>query len=81
VIRRGRRSLICGLAAMMAVFGCTSPEAERTRGGARGADVGNHPAGPVEIHAGAGIYKGTPTSGSGIGRHADIGGAVEAPAR
>jgi len=59
-----------------AIIGCANPEAERTRGGGRGADVGNHPPGAVEIHAGADIYYGTPTQGQGIGRHADIGGTV-----
>jgi hypothetical protein len=80
VIRLWRRSICIALVAA-AIFGCTSPEAERTRGGGRGADVGNHPAGPVEIHAGADIYYGTPTQGQGIGRHADIGGAVPARVR
>jgi formate-dependent nitrite reductase membrane component NrfD len=38
---------------------CTSPEASRTRGGGRGADVGNRDA-VVEIHAGARPYYQTP---------------------
>jgi hypothetical protein len=75
-----RRAISIALAAA-AIVGCTSPEAERTRGGARGADVGNHPAGPVQIHAGAELYYKTPTDGPGIGRHADIGGAVPTRAR
>ena len=69
------RSISIVLAAA-AAFGCTSPESERTRGGGRGADVGNHPTGPVQIHAGADMYYKTPTHGQGIGRHADIGGTV-----
>jgi hypothetical protein len=38
---------------------CSSPEATRTRGGGRGADVGNRGA-VVEIHAGARPYYQTP---------------------
>jgi hypothetical protein len=79
VIKLWRRSISIALAA--ALFGCTSPESERTRGGGLGADVGNHPAGPAQIHAGASMYYETPTHGPGIGRHADIGGAVPARAR
>jgi hypothetical protein len=75
-----RRSISIALVAGV-IVGCTSPEAERTRGGGRGADVGNHPAGPVQIHAGASPYYETPTQGQGIGRHADIGGAVPARVR
>jgi len=69
------RSLSIALAAA-AIIGCANPEAERTRGGGRGADVGNHPARPVQIHDGASMYYETPTDGRGIGRHADIGGTV-----
>jgi hypothetical protein len=71
----GRRAILIGLG-VAAIVGCTSPESERTRGGGRGADVGNHPPGAVEIHAGADTYYGTPTQGQGVGRHADIGGTV-----
>ena len=60
---------------------CTSPEATRTRGGGPGADVGNHPRGPVELHAGARMYTGTPTAGKGIGTHAFIGGTEQAGQR
>ena len=80
MIKLWRRSISIAMMAAT-VFGCTSPESERTRGGGRGADVGNHPAGPVQIHAGASMYYETPTHGPGIGRHADIGGAVPARAR
>jgi hypothetical protein len=73
-----RHSIFIALVAET-IFGCSSPESERTRGVGRGADVGNHPTGPVQIHAGADPYYQTPTQGQGIGRHADIGGA--APAR
>lgn len=76
---RWRGSLVVLVAA--SVIGCTSPEAERTRGGGPGADVGNHPAGAVQIHAGADMYYGTRTDGAGIGRHALIGGAVSAEPR
>ena len=75
MIKSWRRSISIALATA-AIFGCSSPEAERTRGGGRGADVGNHPAGPVQIHAGASMYYETPTHGQGIGRHADIGDTV-----
>jgi hypothetical protein len=61
-----------------AVCACTSPEATRTRGGGPGADVGNHPAGPVELHAGARMYAGTPTAGRGIGERAFIEGTAQA---
>ena len=57
-------------------LGCTSPEATRTRGGGPGADVGTHPRGPVELHAGARMYAGTPTAGKGIGERALIGGTA-----
>jgi hypothetical protein len=80
VITYWRCSIFIALVAA-AVFGCTNPESERTRGEGPGADVGNHPAGPVQIHAGADMYHETPTHGQGIGRHADIGGAVPAQTR
>jgi hypothetical protein len=60
---------------------CTSPEATRTRGGGPGADVGNHPRGAVELHAGARMYTGTPTAGKGIGTRALIGGTEQAGQR
>jgi hypothetical protein len=59
-------------------LGCTSPEATRTRGGGAGADVGNHPRGAVQLHAGNKIYYGTRTYGTGIGKRAFIGGVAEA---
>lgn len=47
-----------GALAMM-LAACTSPEAARVRGGARGADVGN--TGPaVVMHEGSHPYHGTP---------------------
>jgi hypothetical protein len=46
--------------AMLAGLGaCTSPEATRQRAGGPGADVANRQ-GPVELHAGADPYYGTP---------------------
>jgi hypothetical protein len=75
-----RHAILMGLA-VAAILGCTNPEAERSRGGGRGADVGNHPAGPVQIHAGDSVYYATPTHGPGIGRRADIGGTVPERAR
>lgn len=44
---------IAGLAA------CTSPEADRVRGGGPGADVGNRGK-PVVMHEGSNPYEGTP---------------------
>jgi len=55
------------LLVLLAAVACTSPEATRARGGA-GADVGNHPRGPVRLHAGAQMYFGTRTHGAGIDR-------------
>jgi hypothetical protein len=74
------RSVIVLLAAG-AALACSSPEAVRSRGSGAGADVGNHPRGDVQIHAGAEMYHGTRTQVDGIGRHAVIGGAVEAAGR
>ena len=73
-------SILLGIAAV-AALGCTSPESTRTRGGGPGADVGNHPGGPVEFHAGADIYYDTRTDGHGIGQRRFIGGAAEAEER
>ena len=77
---RWRRSLVVVVVAG-ATLGCTSPEATRTRAGGPGADVGNHPRGAVQIHAGARMYYGTRIDGAGIGQHAFIGGAAEAETR
>lgn len=44
---------------LVAVVGCGSPEADRVRGGAAGADPGNRDA-VVEIHEGAAQYADTP---------------------
>ena len=71
------RSILILLAAGVAL-GCTSPESTRTRGSGAGADVGNHPRGAVQIHAGVEMYYGTRTQGEGIGQRAFIGGAMEA---
>jgi hypothetical protein len=70
------------LAAMaVSALACTSPESARTRGGGAGADVGNHPDGAVQIHAGANMYYDTPTQGAGIGQRRFIGNAAEADER
>jgi len=74
------RSVVVLLIAGVAL-GCTSPESTRARGGGAGADVGNHPGGAVQIHAGAEMYHGTRTHGIGIGQRAFIGGAPEAVPR
>ena len=70
------RSIVMLLLAGVAL-GCTSPESTRAQGGAAGADVGNHPRGAVQIHAGADMYYGTRTQGVGIGQRAFIGGIAE----
>jgi hypothetical protein len=44
----------------MAAIGCDSPEASRTRGSGAGADVGNRPAGDVQMHGGSNQFWGTP---------------------
>ena len=49
--------LLSALLALLAA--CASPEAGRVRGGGSGADTGNHGR-PVELHAGAGSFTGTP---------------------
>lgn len=41
------------------IAGCSSPEAERTRGGGPGADTGNRGA-PVAMHEGSKPYENTP---------------------
>ena len=77
---RGWRSIVVLLVAG-AALGCTGPESTRVRGGGAGADVGNHPRGVVQIHAGAEMYYGTRTQGVGIGQRAFIGGAPEVTQR
>jgi hypothetical protein len=47
------------VAIVLVVSACDSPEADRARGGARGADVNNR-SGVVEIHAGSRMYYDTP---------------------
>src|SRR5438445_782761 len=80
VTNRWRRSFGI-LVVAGATLGGTSPEATRTRAGGPGADVGNHPRGAVQLHAGARMYYGTRIDGAGIGQHAFIGGAAEAETR
>lgn len=46
-------------ALLVLLAGCTSPEAERVRGGGPGADVGNR-GDPVVMHEGSLPYHGTP---------------------
>ena len=47
-----RRVLGCALLVVALAVGACSPEANRERGGGRGADIGNRPSDPaaVEIH-------------------------------
>ena len=47
------------LASLFLLSACSSPEARRTRGGGPGADVKNWGQ-PVELHAGAQPFHGTP---------------------
>jgi hypothetical protein len=47
------------MTAVVLLAACSSPEADRTRGGGAGADVRNWSQ-PVELHAGAEIYHETP---------------------
>ena len=54
-MRRGLILLVGGLA----VGGCASPEATRTRGGGPGGDIGNRPA-QVKMHEGSRQYHDTP---------------------
>jgi hypothetical protein len=79
-MKRRWRSIVLLLMAGVAL-GCTSPESTRARGGGAGADVGNHPRGPVQIHAGAEMYYRTRMQGVGIGQRAFIGGTPEAARR
>jgi hypothetical protein len=79
MMRRWRSTVLLLMAGV--ALGCTSPESTRVRGGGAGADVGNHPRGAVQIHAGAEMYYRTRTDGVGIGQRAFIGGASEAARR
>lgn len=47
------------IALLVLLAGCSSPEAERVRGGGPGADVGNR-GNPVVMHEGSKPYEGTP---------------------
>jgi hypothetical protein len=69
-----RASLALGVVVLV---GCTSPEAARTRGEARGADAGNR-RGDVRLHDGPAVYYRTPTEGPGIGRAEVVGGGPQA---
>jgi hypothetical protein len=53
-----RRAVLAVLAAL-AVAGCASPEARRTRGGGPGADIGNRSR-VVDLHEGADPFYKTP---------------------
>jgi hypothetical protein len=58
---RRSRALVGGICAFVAagLIACSSPEAERTRGGGPGADIGNRGS-VVEMHEGAEPYYKTP---------------------
>jgi hypothetical protein len=56
---RSPLALTAVIAAAATIGGCTSPEANRTRGGGAGADVGNR-AGTVRMHEGSSQYWRTP---------------------
>ncbi|MCC7414344.1 MAG: hypothetical protein IT495_22205 [Gammaproteobacteria bacterium] len=53
-----KRALV--IATACCLLGCTSPEAERSRGGGPGADIGNR-GNPIVMHEGSQPYAGTPT--------------------
>jgi hypothetical protein len=65
-----RASLALGLVVLVA---CGSPEAARTRGQGRGADVGNRGE-EVQLHDGSAVYYRTPTEGPGLGPAELVGG-------
>mgnify|MGYP000148815397 CR=1 FL=1 len=50
---------LMALAAAATLVACTSPEADRVRGGGPGADVGNR-GDPIVMHEGSRPYEGTP---------------------
>jgi hypothetical protein len=56
-MKDARLALLSG--ALLALIGCTSPEATRTRGGGPGADVGNRKE-EVRTHLGSQPYWDTP---------------------
>jgi hypothetical protein len=58
---RRSHALVGGICAFVAagLIACSSPEAERTRGGGPGADIGNRGS-VVEMHEGAEPYYKTP---------------------
>jgi hypothetical protein len=64
-LRAARAMALTALAAGL-LGACTSPEATRQRAGGPGADVGNRRE-PVELHAGAEPYYGTPRAIPGAG--------------
>lgn len=53
------KRLWIALAAVVAIGGCTSPEATRQRGGGPGGDIGNRPT-QVKMHEGSRQYWETP---------------------
>ena len=57
--RAARWASILAFCAVTGAVACTSPEADRTRGGGPGADPGNRDA-IVELHEGAEPYHETP---------------------
>jgi hypothetical protein len=54
-----RAKLVLTIAAAFVVAACDSPEVKRSRGDARGADLG-HRAGSIEMHEGSKPYYQTP---------------------
>jgi len=53
-----RTATLAALALIGGLAACDSPEASRARGTGPGGDVGNR--GRIELHAGSGMYHGTP---------------------
>jgi hypothetical protein len=54
-----RIKIVLVVSAALLLFGCQSPETQRTRGAGPGADLGYH-GDPVELHAGSEPYYETP---------------------
>ena len=58
-MNRSRSLRLLAAAGTLALGACGSPEAERTRGGGRGADTNNRDA-VIEMHQGSRMYYDTP---------------------
>jgi hypothetical protein len=63
---RGRRALGLFLVVLGLATSACSPEANRTRSGGQGADVGNRPSTLVEMHGQRNMYYQTPALGPAL---------------